>query len=154
LTFDALERPVPFLVTTEGGVEDLVELDGKGPQLLVPHAVGDHWRPPRYFVTTLYEKRGVYWYRADGLHGEHVFPASELPPKGLIEKPAGDAGPADLTNDPARGRRAGRETRFAVVVRDSTGGRDITFPMYVPMVPEPRGVRAGDVLWSLQNRKN
>ncbi|MGA2601981.1 MAG: hypothetical protein ABSH09_33875, partial [Bryobacteraceae bacterium] len=79
LSFDEHHSPVPFFVTTHGGydkqgIEDVLNLDGTGPQLLQQDYWGNISDDPGYYVTTLYEQRGCYWYRSDGLHGSHTFP--------------------------------------------------------------------------------
>jgi hypothetical protein len=77
LSFDDRGSPVPFFATTHGSIQDLLNLDGKGPQLLLQDFVGDHWHNPGYYITTLYERRGHCWHRSDGRHGDHDFPAFE-----------------------------------------------------------------------------
>ena len=63
LSFDELGRPVPFFVTTHGsydagGIQDVLDLDGTGPELLVQSYWGNIMDDPGYYVTTLYRQRG------------------------------------------------------------------------------------------------
>ena len=68
---------------------------------------------PGYYVTTLYQKRGVYWYRSDGRHGGYMFPAYEKWPvmwrnrrAELVARPEVDWHVGASSNDPAAGVRA------------------------------------------------
>jgi len=153
LSFDENGRPVPFYFFTQGGMEDLVNLDGTGPQLLQQDYWGGMHQDPGYYVTTLYEKRGPYWYRSDGRHGEHEFPAFEKwslrwesRTAVLVSRPESKESVHDFSNDPAggvstsvvvqgshRNFAVGRETGCAsvhieVAVVDSATGRRIFMP--------------------------
>lgn len=85
LSFDSQRRPVPFCVSGfetygDAGIEELVDLDGTGPELIEQEFVETERLPDTragYYVTTLYQQRGVYWYRADGPHGARTFPLFE-----------------------------------------------------------------------------
>jgi hypothetical protein len=112
LSFDEIGRPVPFFVVTHGGIEDVLDLDGTGPEILVQDYQGSRMDDPGYYVTTLYQQRGFYWYRADGQHGAHTFPTSEKwsviwkdQPALLMTPPVFKWAPGDLSNDPAAGIR-------------------------------------------------
>jgi hypothetical protein len=67
LSFDDQARPVPFYVTGRAaydrkGIRDLLNLDGTGPQLLQQSWAETHWMPDArsgYYITTLYEQRGL-----------------------------------------------------------------------------------------------
>ncbi len=157
ISFDEAGRPVPFFVITHGsydsnGIEDVLDLDGNGPELLEQ----SYWRSmqddPGYYVTSLYQKRGPYWYRSDGRHGEHIFPAFEKwsvlwkdRPAELVADPRTES-VRDSGNDPAGGThtkiigvagtrvRVGRETACESVgvngvVIDSANGRRIDFQL-------------------------
>jgi hypothetical protein len=157
LSFDERGRPVPFYVMSyadydRNGINDLLNLDGNGPQLLHQKWVET---PPAldsragYYITTLYQQRGVYWYRTDGRHGLKTFPLYErwvMLPKREPEEVAAPEGAnewrTDYGNDPRIGVRstilsasdrgiiAGPELgcnldSIDVVVRDSKDGREI-----------------------------
>ena len=85
LSFDDHARPVPFYVTSYAaydnkGIRDLLNLDGTGPQLVQQTWAETHWMPGErsgYYITTLYQQRGLYWYRTDGPHGSRNFPLFE-----------------------------------------------------------------------------
>jgi hypothetical protein len=150
LSFDDRGRPVPFFVYTPGGIEDVLDLDGTGPELLVQDYQGNRMDDPGYFVTTVYQQRGPYWYRSDGRHGEHAFRTSEKwsvatsrEPAVLMNPPIFKWPPPALDNDPAGGIKAMitgagegiavyinpnagcREVQLGVLVRDSLAGRFI-----------------------------
>lgn len=156
ISFDERGRPVPFYITGYGtfdgtGISDILNLDGTGPELLQQNWVETHWMPDArsgYYITTLYEQRGAYWYRADGQHGTRTFPLYEkwamLPntqPQ-LAAAPASSSLLSDYGNDPGSGIRAkilsldqhgihvgselGCELEFIdLVVEDSKEGRQI-----------------------------
>jgi hypothetical protein len=176
LSFDDQARPVPFYITSYAaydskGIRDLLDLDGTGPQLLQQTWVETHWMPDTrsgYYITALYQQRGLYWYRADGRHGARTFPLFEkwvlpLPetrPQ-LTVVPDSSNWVADYGNDP----RAGVRTKVAsvdkhgfhvvpelgchlesvgLVIQDSEAGRQIHLGHYFPNSPLLRGiVRAG-----------
>ena len=115
LSFNERRQPVPFFVTTHGsydskGIEDVLDLDGKGPELLEQDYWGNIRDDPGYYVTTLYQQRGPYWYRSDGRHGAHLFPTFEKwsvtwrdrPPE-LAENPPSKRPVRDSSSDPAMG---------------------------------------------------
>jgi len=65
-----------------------------------------------YYITTLYQQRGLNWYRTDGQHGARTFPLYEkwanLPnthPK-LVEAPELSSRLLDYGNDPRTGIQA------------------------------------------------
>jgi hypothetical protein len=65
-----------------------------------------------YYITTLYQERGIYWYRVDGRHGARTFPLYEkwagLPntqPQ-LVAAPDLSSWLADYGNDPKFGIRS------------------------------------------------
>jgi len=118
LSFDSQRTPVPFCVLSwahygDYGIEDLVNLDGTGPELLQQGWVETHDVPDTrsgYYVTTLYQQRGVYWYRVDGRHGTKTFPMFErwlmLPDRDPEEVPAppeSNAWVHNYGNDPRSG---------------------------------------------------
>jgi hypothetical protein len=154
LSFDQSGQPVPFFVTTHGGydakgIEDVLDLDGRGPELLEQDYWGNIMDDPGYFVTAFYEQRGLYWYRSDGRHGAHVFPAFEKwsvmwkdRPAELTTNPPSKRPVRDSSNDPsagiqsklmgaeATGVRVGPEVGcetvgVQVLVTDSADGRTI-----------------------------
>lgn len=91
LSFDDAGLPVPFYFYTQGSIEDLVNLDGKGPQLLQLDYWGNIMRDP-------------------GRHGSHLFPAFEKwpvrwrdRPAILVSPPESKESPFDRSNDPAAG---------------------------------------------------
>ena len=92
------------------GVEDVLDLDPSGPELLEQDYWGNLMDDPGYYVTTLYQQRGPYWYRSDGRHGSHVFPAFEKwsvmwsgrPPE-LVASAPHKRPLRDSSNDPAAG---------------------------------------------------
>jgi len=157
LSFDERGRPMPFYVRSysaydKDGIRDLLNLDGTGPEL-----VHQSWleAPPLlesragYYVTTLYQQRGVYWYRADGRHGLKTFPLYEqwvmLPgrePEEIAAPEDAKKWRTDYGNDPRSGIRstvttakdgsitAGPElgcalNQIEVLVSDSKDGREI-----------------------------
>lgn len=154
LSFDKDGQPVPFFVVTHGtyddkGLLDVLDLDGRGPELLEQDYWGNVQDDPGYYVTTLYEQRGPYWYRSDGRHASHVFPTFEKwsvmwkdRPAELTASPPLKRPVRDSTNDPSAGIRTkiiGVEERVVrvtpevgckdvfvqVLVTDSTNGRKI-----------------------------
>ena len=134
IRFDEKGMPVPFVCYTHGSIGDVVDLEGRGPQLLVQEYWGSFWNDPGHYVTTLYEARGAHWYRADGRHGAHAFPAFERwsvrtpNQRPLLVAPLKKA-VRDLSNDPAQGVRlptAGCRSLFVdVEVEDGPSGRRI-----------------------------
>jgi len=100
LSFDSQRRPVTFCVRGyenygNTGIEELVNLDGTGPELIVREWVETDALPDArsgYYVTTLYQQRGIYWYRVDGRHGVKTYPLFErwiiLPGRQPQEVPA------------------------------------------------------------------
>jgi len=115
LSFDGGGQPVPFFVMTHGsydakGIEDVLDLDGTGPDLLEQSYWGNIRDDPGYYVTTLYEQRGFYWSRSDGRHGTHIFPTFEKwsvmwkdRPAELMTDPPSKQPVRDSSNDPAAG---------------------------------------------------
>ena len=115
LSFDEQGQPVPFFVTSHGsydseGVQDVLDLDGTGPELLEQSYWGNIRDDPGYYVTVLYQQRGPYWYRSDGRHGVHTFPAFEKwsvmwkgRPAELVANPLSERPVRDSSNDPATG---------------------------------------------------
>jgi hypothetical protein len=158
LSFDERGRPVPFYVVGRAqydsrGIDDVLNLDGTGPELLQQDWVETNWMPDSpsgYYITTLYQQRGLYWYRTDGKHGESLFPLYEkwaIIPNTKPELVTGPTLPqvalADYGNDLRGGVQArvrspdGRQIRVGselgckldsveLVVRDSRAGREIT----------------------------
>lgn len=154
LSFDQDGQPVPFFVRTHGsydseGIEDILDLDGNGPELLEQDYWGNIRDDPGYYVTTLYQQRGYYWYRSDGRHGTHLFPTFEKwsvmwrdrRPE-LVDRPRSKRSVRDSSNDPATGLHtqiigtaenvirvspeAGcRNVSVEVLVQDSEKGRKI-----------------------------
>jgi hypothetical protein len=117
ISFDTDGMPVPFFVVTHGtsstnGIDDVLDLDGTGAELLEQDYWGSRMEDPGHFVTTLYQRRGAYWYRSDGRHGSHVFPTFEKwsviwqgrAPE-LVERPSSKRPIRDSGNDPALGIR-------------------------------------------------
>ena len=157
LSFDERGRPVPFYVAGRAsygskGIGDVLNLDGVGPELLQQDWVETNWMPDSrsgYYITTLYQQRGLYWYRADGQHGTRSFPLYEkwaILPGTKPELLPGPTFPpgllADYGNDPRAGVRArvqssdGRALRVgpelgcrlesvSLVVQDTRAGREI-----------------------------
>jgi len=165
LSFDEQGRPVPFYIVgpatyNSQGIGDVLNLDGTGPELLQQDWVETNWMPDArsgYYVTTLYQQRGLYWYRADGRHGERTFPLYEkwaILPGTKPELVAGPTVPqsllADYGNDPRGGVRSsvhssdGRRLQVgsglgckldsvSLVVQDTRKGREIaTIPSTLP----------------------
>ena len=158
LSFDEKGRPIPFYLVGRAqygshGIDDVLTLDGTGPELLQQDWVETNWMPDSrsgYYVTTLYQQRGLYWYRADGLHGTQSFPLYEkwaIIPDTKPELVTGLTLPqgalADYGNDPSGGVRTrvqssdGRQIRVGselgcklnsvdLVVRDTRSGREMT----------------------------
>jgi len=158
LSFDNNGRPVPFYIVGRAdydsrGIVDVLNLDGTGPELLQQDWAETNWMPDSrsgYYVTTLYQKRGLYWYRADGPHGTRSFPLYEkwaiipdMKPELVTGPPFPQGLLADYGNDPSGGIRAkvqspdGHALRVGselgcklnsdpLVVRDTREGRDIT----------------------------
>ena len=125
LSFDEYGKPVPFCVRgwarySQDGIEDLVNLDGTGPELIQQDWIETDDVPDSrsgYYVTTLYQQRGVYWYRVDGPHGARAFPLFErwlMLPGREPEEVAAPEGSGewmrDYGNDPRLGR--GSSCRF------------------------------------------
>ena len=121
LSFDQQARPVPFYVIgyaayDSNGISDLLNLDGTGPELLQQNWEETSWMPGErsgYYITTLYQQRGIYWYRTDGQHGARTFPLYEkwvnLPntqPQ-LVDAPELSRWLSDYGNDPRSGIRSG-----------------------------------------------
>lgn len=118
LSFDEQGRPIPFCVTTSHadydskGISDVLNLDGTGPELLQQNWEETDWMPGErsgYYITTLYQQRGLHWYRTDGQHGARTFPLYEkwvnLPnthPQ-LVEAPELSSRLSDYGNDPQSG---------------------------------------------------
>lgn len=116
LSFDEKGRPVPFYTIShdtydKNGIDDVLDLDGTGPELLEQSYWGTRLNDdPGYYVTALYQQRGCYWYRSDGRHGAHEFPAFEKwsvlwkgRPAELAPQPASAWRVRDSGNDPATG---------------------------------------------------
>jgi len=120
LSFDEQRQPVPFYLSTysgydSAGIKDALDLDGTGPELLQQSWV-ETKSPPNvrsgFYITALYQRRGDYWYRADGQHGMRAFPLFEkwsaLPktePQLVPAPPHAERWLTDLGNDPASGVR-------------------------------------------------
>ena len=181
LSFDDSGRPVPFFVTTHGSIEDVLDLDGTGPQFLVQEYQGNIMDDPGYYVTTLYQQRGFYWYRSDGQHGAHVFPTSEEwsvmrkdQPAVLMTPPVFKRAVWDSTNDPAAGIRVeilsvGENSTFhvtptsgcssvsvGVVVWDTPAGRRIEleeFQQSLKTLPQARATIVLTGLYHWPNRE-
>ncbi len=154
LSFDDEGRPVPFFVTTHGGydangIEDVLNLDGSGPELLEQ----SYWRNIRndsgYYVTVLYQLRNLYWYRVDGRHGTHVFPAFERwsvtlkgRPAELVTTPLSNRSVRDSSNDPSAGVRAeltgAEENR--VRVKPEAGCESVAVELSVTDSPKGRTI--------------
>jgi hypothetical protein len=132
ISFDVNGRPVPFYFTTysgydSDGIKDALDLDGTGPELLQQSWSGiDSKAGTRsgFYITTLYQRRGSYWYRADGRHGSATFPLCEkwtdLPdakPQLVAAPPEVRQRRVDLSNDPASG------VRTKIVSLDDSGVR-------------------------------
>lgn len=158
LSFDERGRPVPFYIVGRAqydsrGIVDVLNLDGTGPELLQQDWAETNWMPDSrsgYYITTLYQQRGLYCYRTDGKHGESSFPLYEKWAIIVNTKPELVTGPtlpqvalADHGNDPRGGIRArvqssdGRQIKVGselgckldsvqLVVRDTREGREIT----------------------------
>ncbi len=156
LSFDERGWPVPFYTTgfaisDEEGISDVLNLDGTGPELVEQNWEESKWTAQErsgYYITTLYQQRGIYWYRADGRHGARSFPLYEK--WGIVQgtRPQLVAAPdsarplADYGNDPRSAIRARvlgldkegihlgsglpcRPEFIDVVVEDSKAGRQI-----------------------------
>ena len=88
LSFDERGRPVPFYIRgyavyDRTGISDILNLDGTGPELVQQNWVETQWMPDTrsgYYITTLYQQKGAFWYRADGQHGTRTFPLYESGP--------------------------------------------------------------------------
>lgn len=118
LSFDEQAKPVPFYVTTSHadydnkGISDVLNLDGTGPELLQQSwAETNPNERSGYYITTLYQQRGIYWYRTDGQHGAKTFPLYEkwarLPNKPhLVDPPELSTYLSDYGNDPRTGIRS------------------------------------------------
>ena len=144
LSFDDQGRPVPFFVRTqhadynEQRFKDVIDLNGKGPALVQQDWAETDWMPEAahsgYYIVSLYQQRGLYWYRADGRHGNWAFPAYEkwasspkphseqaqaqmksvfFPNDAKLSSPARPQ-PADYSNDP----RSGLHSRFLRIDRN------------------------------------
>ena len=158
LSFDEHGRPVPFYFRTqleeydERGLRDYLNLDGTGPVLLQQDWVLKEFTPDGvrsgYFITSVYEQRGYYWYRADGQHGTKVFPIFQSfePPYKRAQEITDTASlkhwASDYGNDPKMGLRThivsvdrkgihfGPELKcvmeeWEIFVRDTASGREI-----------------------------
>jgi hypothetical protein len=167
LSFDEQGRPIPFYVTTSHadydskGISDILNLDGTGAELLQQNWAETDWMPGErsgYYITTLYQQRGIYWYRTDGQHGARTFPLYEkwvnLPnthPQ-LVEAPELSSWLADSGNDPRsgtsarilsvdkRGIHAGPELgcelqSIGLIVEDSKAGRQIEADYFLASSP-------------------
>jgi hypothetical protein len=160
LSFDQIGRPVPFYITTHGGIEDILDLDGTGPELLVQDYQGSMMDDPGYYVTTLYQQRGLYWYRADGKHGAHIFPTSEEwsvmrkdQPAVLMTPPAFKRAVGDSSNDPAAGIRtrimsAGENN--SIHITPSTGCSNVALAVLVWDTPVGRRIELEELNRSLK----
>ena len=158
LSFDKRGRPVPFYIVGRAhydsrGIEDVLNLDGMGPEILQQDWVETNWMPDArsgYYITTLYQQSGLYWYRSDGRHGQSSFPLYEKWAIIANTKPESVTGPglpqgvlADYGNDPRAGVRArvqssdGHQIQagselgckldsVGLVVRDTRQGREMT----------------------------
>jgi hypothetical protein len=178
LSFDEGGRPVPFHVTTHGGyedkgIEDVLDLDGSGPELLVQDYWGNIREDPGYYVTTLYQQRGCYWHRSDGRHGMHSFPTFEKwsvmwknRQAVLVAGPPSKRSVRDSSNDPAFGIHANilgaeenavrvsgevgcKEVFVEVLVRDSAEGRKIDLQPQAQSLTALASTRAEVVLTGL-----
>jgi hypothetical protein len=94
------------------GLQDVLDLDRTGPELLQQDYWGNIMDDPGYYVTTLYQQRGFYWYRSDGVHGSHEFPTFEKwsvmwqgKPAVLVDHPPSGRSVSDSSNDPGAGVR-------------------------------------------------
>lgn len=165
LSLDERGRPIPFYIVGRAqydsrGISDVLNLDGTGSELLQQDWVETNWKPDSrsgYYVTTLYQQRGLYWYRTDGKHGQSLFPLYEkwaIIPNTKPELVTGPQFPqgflADYGNDPRSGVRArvqsrdGRQLNVGpelgcklnfdpLVVRDTRDGRQMrTDPSSLP----------------------
>src|SRR5579871_5699900 len=157
LSFDEQGRPAPFHIISYSsydsqGIRDLLNLDVTGPQLLQQtwHELPMTDRRSGYYITALYEQRGLYWYRTDGRHGARTFPLFEkwvlpLP----VTKPRLVAAPdllnlvPDYGNDPRSGIRVtpnlGCELEsVGLIVKDSHAGRQIATGLFetAPVLPD------------------
>jgi hypothetical protein len=98
-------KPVPFYVTGRAkyngpGIDDVLNLDGTGPELLQQDWAETNWMPDSrsgYYIFTLYQQRGIYGYRADGRHGTRSFRSREVGSAG------GHAPRASLSSGPSAG---------------------------------------------------
>jgi hypothetical protein len=154
LSFDEQARPVPFYVLSYAaydgnGINDLLNLDGTGPELLQQDwAETNPVERSGYYMTTLYQQRGLYWHRTAGRHGARTFPLCEksaifpnTQPQ-LVDAPELSSWLSDYGNDPRTGIRSrilsidkhgihtgpelGCEPQFiGLVVEDSKAGRQI-----------------------------
>ena len=122
-------KPVPFYVTGRAkyngpGIDDVLNLDGTGPELLQQDWAETNWMPDSrsgYYIFTLYQQRGIYGYRADGRHGTRSFRPRE------VGSPGGHAPRASLPSGPSAGN-AGRLRKRSPIRRscprpDSAGRR-------------------------------
>jgi hypothetical protein len=154
LTFDSDRRPVPFYIITHGtynrkGIDDVVDLDGDGPQILEQSYTGSRMSDPGYYITVLYQKRGPYWYRSDGKHGAHIFPTFEKwsllwrqdRPAQLAPTQAG-LSVRDSGNDPANGVKTQLITRKDNTIRlqADVGCNDIDIDTVVTDTPAKRRI--------------
>jgi hypothetical protein len=149
LSFDAAHQPVPFFVVTHSTIEDFVDFDGRGPEFLEQAYWGSRMQDPGYYVTTLYQRRGPYWYRSDGQHGEHVFPTYEKwsvtwkdRPAEAVPRPSSKWEVRDASNDPATGIHATllRAEEHLVTVNPEVGCKSVTVGLLVTDSPQGRTI--------------
>lgn len=148
VSFDRRRRPVPFYLRGwarygKEGIQDLVSLDGKGPELVQQDWIEKDSDSQRsgYYITTLYQQRGAYWYRVDGKHGQKTFPIFEkwliqpdTQPEEIAEPDDAKAWPPDYGNDPKFGKRITATAAslgcqlqgVGLLVTDTNNGRLIT----------------------------
>ena len=151
----------------ERGVEDVLNLDGTGPELLQQDYAGNIMDDPGYYITTVYQQRGVYWYRSDGVHGTHSFPAYEKwsvmwhgRPAVLVDHPPPGLQVRDWGNDPRNGvstamLRLGKMGGLYVTpvsgckyvtvgapVADGPSGREIALRGFSPLFERPAKAHA------------
>jgi hypothetical protein len=160
LSFDKIGRPVPFVVTTHGGIEDVLDLDGTGAELLVQDYQGTRMDDPGYYVTTLYQQRGLYWYRSDGQHGAHTFPTSEKwsvmwkdQPAVLMTPPVFKGAVGDSSNDPAAGVRTGIMSAVennSIHITPSAGCSNVALAVLVWDTPAGRRIELEELNRSLK----
>lgn len=151
LTFGQANRPSPLYLqsysgTDQDGIEDLLDLDGSGLELLQQDWCDTNWdhstvpAQSGYWITSLLKQRDGFWHRSDGRHGAMEFPVYQKwsrwldrPPEATARRPVPEAWIPDHGNDPATGfkTRIVNLTQYGIRVEPTAGCEEISVDVAV-----------------------